>query len=128
MILGWAAVIAPLAAATVLAVSVLTPDRTAPTSPTVPAVVDGPQRVPGTPDAAEHWLTDAGSSGLPQGLPGTADAAAHWLTDAGSSGLPQGLPGTADAAAQWLADEGAAGTPQGIPGTADAAEQWLADE
>ena len=83
MIIGWAAVIAALAAATVLAVSVLTPDRTAPTSDVVPAVVDGPPGVPGTADAAQRWLADATASGgaQAQGLPRSADAAEHWLAE-----------------------------------------------
>ena len=81
MIIGWAAVIAALAAATVLAVSVLTPDRTAPTSDVVPVVVDGPHGLPGTADAAEQWLADADSSDGAQayGVPRSADAAEHWL-------------------------------------------------
>ena len=62
----------------------------------------------------------------PQGVPGSADAAEHWLANQDRTGVPLGVPGSADAAEHWLANDNRTGVPLGVPGSADAAEKWLA--
>jgi hypothetical protein len=92
---GWAAVIGACAAVIVLALVVLLSGGSSTQSGRTPSA--STQAVPGSADAADHWLTP---SVWPQGSRGSADAAERWAA-ARRSVWPQGSPGSADAADRW---------------------------
>ena len=102
---GWVAVVVVFAAAMALAVVVLQSAGSSDRSDAPASYRQFPQGVPGSADAAEHWLTER--SAWPKGVPHSADAADRWLTpDRELPNEGQGTPQSPDAVEHWLTDAG----------------------
>ncbi|MGH3449660.1 MAG: hypothetical protein ACRDQW_02835 [Haloechinothrix sp.] len=84
IILGWAAVVAALAAAAVLVLALVTSDGTSPRIDSGPPLAEhSPENLPMSADAAERWTNrnenPAVNDATLDGLPSSPDAAERWV-------------------------------------------------